>query len=125
MAKILRCRDVGRDRDLEVRAATEEEMLQRAAEHTQTAHGMQDDPTGRRRQTPSCERRAAPTIWCARSRLGRRCRGLPMTPACDDSFSPPFTSKLPRHAHVLGGPSLLTRLARRRDDRPRPGLPWR
>jgi hypothetical protein len=48
-----------------------------------------------------------------------------MTPACDDSLAPPFTSELPCHAHVLGGPSLLTRLARRSDDGPRPGLPWR
>jgi hypothetical protein len=48
-----------------------------------------------------------------------------MTPAYDDSLSPPFTSELPPHAHFVGRPSWLTRLTRRSDDRPRPGLPWR
>jgi hypothetical protein len=48
-----------------------------------------------------------------------------MTPACDDSLSPPFTAELPRHAHFFGRPSWLTRLTRRSDDRPRAGLPWR
>jgi predicted small metal-binding protein len=105
MAKILKCRDVGMDCDVEIRATTEEEMLLRAAEHAQTVHGRQDDPARRRRQTPSWERIVAPTIWGARGRLSRRWRSLPMTPACDDPLSPPFTSELPRHAHVLGGPS--------------------
>jgi predicted small metal-binding protein len=44
MAKVLRCKDIGMDRDFEVRATTEEEVLQRATEHTQTAHGMKDLP---------------------------------------------------------------------------------
>jgi predicted small metal-binding protein len=44
MAKVLRCRDVGMDCDFEVRATTEEEILQKAAEHAQTAHGMKEIP---------------------------------------------------------------------------------
>jgi predicted small metal-binding protein len=44
MAKGLRCNDVGMDCDFAVRATTEEEILQRAAEHAQPAHGMQESP---------------------------------------------------------------------------------
>jgi predicted small metal-binding protein len=44
MAKLLRCRDVGMDCDFEARAATEEEILQRVAEHAQMAHGMKEIP---------------------------------------------------------------------------------
>ena len=44
MAKVLRCKDVGMDCDFEVRATTEAEILQRAAEHAQTAHGMREIP---------------------------------------------------------------------------------
>jgi predicted small metal-binding protein len=44
MAKVLRCRDVGMSCDFEVRATTEEEILQRAAEHAQTVHGMKEIP---------------------------------------------------------------------------------
>ena len=44
MAKALRCKDVGMDCDFEVRATTEAEILQRAAEHAQTAHGMREIP---------------------------------------------------------------------------------
>jgi predicted small metal-binding protein len=44
MAKVLRCKDVGMNCDFEVRATTEEEILQRAAEHAQTAHGMKEIP---------------------------------------------------------------------------------
>jgi predicted small metal-binding protein len=44
MAKILRCRDMGMDCDVEVRATTEDKILQRAAEHAQTAHGMKEIP---------------------------------------------------------------------------------
>jgi predicted small metal-binding protein len=44
MAKVLRCRDVGMDCDFEVRATTEEEILQKAAEHAQSAHGMKEIP---------------------------------------------------------------------------------
>ncbi len=38
MAKILRCRDVGFDCDVEVRAETEEEILEAAAEHAVRDH---------------------------------------------------------------------------------------
>jgi predicted small metal-binding protein len=44
MAKVLRCKDVGMDCDFEVRAVTEEEILQRAAEHALTEHGMKEIP---------------------------------------------------------------------------------
>jgi predicted small metal-binding protein len=44
MAKVLRCKDVGMDCDFEVRATTEEEILQKAAEHAQTAHNMKEIP---------------------------------------------------------------------------------
>jgi hypothetical protein len=33
-----------------------------------------------------------------------------MTPVCDDPLSPPFTFDLPRHAHFLVRPQLLTRV---------------
>ena len=42
MAKVLRCRDVGMDCDLEVRAGTEEDILKMAAQHAQTAHNMNE-----------------------------------------------------------------------------------
>lgn len=42
MAKILKCRDVGMDCDVEVHTTTEDEVLLRAAEHAQTVHGMQE-----------------------------------------------------------------------------------
>lgn len=41
MAKVLRCRDVGGDCDFEVRANTEEEILQAAGKHAQQEHGME------------------------------------------------------------------------------------
>jgi hypothetical protein len=44
-----------------------------------------------------------------------------MTPGCDDSLSPPFTSGLPVML-IIPGPQLLTRLTRRSSERPRPGL---
>jgi predicted small metal-binding protein len=42
MAKIVRCREVGVDCDFEARGATEQEVLDRCAEHGRTAHGMQE-----------------------------------------------------------------------------------
>ena len=42
MAKILRCREVGVDCDFEARGATEQEVLDKAAEHGRTAHGIQE-----------------------------------------------------------------------------------
>ena len=44
MAKVLRCRDVGVDCDFEVRAETEEEILQKAAEHAAKDHNMTEIP---------------------------------------------------------------------------------
>ena len=44
MAKVLRCKDVGMECDFEVRAITGEEIMQQAAEHVQTAHGIKDIP---------------------------------------------------------------------------------
>ena len=40
MAKILRCRDVGFDCEVEVQAESEEEILQMAAEHAVRDHGL-------------------------------------------------------------------------------------
>ena len=44
MAKVLRCRDVGMDCDFEARAETEEEILEKAAEHAETVHNMKEIP---------------------------------------------------------------------------------
>jgi predicted small metal-binding protein len=44
VAKILRCRDVGMDCDFETRAATEEEILKKAAAHAQSVHSMKVIP---------------------------------------------------------------------------------
>jgi predicted small metal-binding protein len=42
MAKVLRCKDVGFDCEGVVRADTEEEVLQQAAEHAQTVHNLKE-----------------------------------------------------------------------------------
>lgn len=44
MAKTVHCRDLGFDCDGVVRADTEEETLQRVAEHARDAHGMETVP---------------------------------------------------------------------------------
>ncbi|MFQ5857779.1 MAG: DUF1059 domain-containing protein [Anaerolineae bacterium] len=44
MAKVLRCRDVGMDCDFVARAETEEEILEKVAEHAQTVHNMDEIP---------------------------------------------------------------------------------
>ena len=41
MAKAVRCREVGVDCDFEARGETEQEVLDKCAEHGRTAHGMQ------------------------------------------------------------------------------------
>jgi predicted small metal-binding protein len=41
MAKIIRCREVGVDCDFEARGATEQEVLDKAAQHGRTAHGIE------------------------------------------------------------------------------------
>jgi len=40
--KVLRCRDVGFDCDAVMRAETEEEVLQQAAEHAKAAHDLSE-----------------------------------------------------------------------------------
>jgi predicted small metal-binding protein len=40
MAKIIRCSDVGFDCDGVIRAETEDEALQQAAQHAQAVHGV-------------------------------------------------------------------------------------
>ncbi len=44
MAKVLRCRDTGAACDWEVRADSEEEILQKAAQHAKEAHQMEVTP---------------------------------------------------------------------------------
>lgn len=44
MTKIVNCRDVGVDCDFEARGETEQEVLQRCAEHARSAHSMTDIP---------------------------------------------------------------------------------
>lgn len=42
MPKVIRCRDVGFDCDGVIRADTEQEALQQAAEHAKTVHGLKE-----------------------------------------------------------------------------------
>ena len=42
--KKLRCRDAGFDCDHEIQAETEEDILQQAAEHVQSVHGLAITP---------------------------------------------------------------------------------
>lgn len=42
MAKVINCKGVGFDCAGVIRAATEEEALQMAAEHAKTVHGLQE-----------------------------------------------------------------------------------
>ena len=44
MTKVVHCRDVGFDCDGVVRAPTEEEAIQKVAEHAKEVHDMQDVP---------------------------------------------------------------------------------
>ena len=44
MAKIVRCREVGVDCDFEARGESEQEVLQKCAEHAKSAHGMDEIP---------------------------------------------------------------------------------
>lgn len=44
MTKVVRCREVGVDCDFEARGATEEEVLQKCADHAQADHGMEQLP---------------------------------------------------------------------------------
>ncbi len=40
MGKMLRCRDVGIDCDAVIRAETENELMEKVAEHAKTVHNM-------------------------------------------------------------------------------------
>jgi predicted small metal-binding protein len=42
MTKIVRCRDVGVDCDFEARGQTDEEIMQKCANHARSAHGMDE-----------------------------------------------------------------------------------
>ncbi len=42
MEKVIHCRDVGYDCDGVIRAKTEEEALQMAAEHAKSVHGLEE-----------------------------------------------------------------------------------
>ena len=44
MAKLLKCRDVGPDCDVEVRGETEDEILEQAGAHAQADHGLEVTP---------------------------------------------------------------------------------
>jgi predicted small metal-binding protein len=44
MSKIVRYREVGVDCDFEARGETEQEVLQKCAEHAKSAHGMDEIP---------------------------------------------------------------------------------
>ncbi|MGI8961124.1 MAG: DUF1059 domain-containing protein [Bryobacteraceae bacterium] len=44
MSKIVRCREVGVDCDFEARGETEQEVLQKCAEHAKSEHGMDEIP---------------------------------------------------------------------------------
>ena len=44
MALVLSCKDTGADCDFEVRAETEEELLQKAAQHAKEVHQMEVGP---------------------------------------------------------------------------------
>ena len=42
MAKIVSCREVGVDCDFEARGESEQEILEKCAEHAKSAHGMDE-----------------------------------------------------------------------------------
>ncbi len=42
MAKVINCRDVGVDCDFQARGETEEEVMQKCAEHAKSEHGMNE-----------------------------------------------------------------------------------
>ena len=44
MAKVIRCKDVGVDCDFEAHGETEQEVLDKCAEHARLAHGIQELP---------------------------------------------------------------------------------
>ena len=44
MSKVMKCRDVGMNCDFEARGESEQEILQKAAEHAKSAHGIEQIP---------------------------------------------------------------------------------
>ena len=44
MTKVISCRDVGMNCDFEARGETEQEVMQKCAEHARTDHGMKELP---------------------------------------------------------------------------------
>ena len=44
MAKAIRCKDIGVDCDFEAHGETEEQVLQKCAEHAREAHGISEIP---------------------------------------------------------------------------------
>ncbi|MBV8552305.1 MAG: DUF1059 domain-containing protein [Acidobacteriaceae bacterium] len=44
MSKVVKCREVGVDCDFEARGETEQEVLQKCAEHAKNDHGMNEIP---------------------------------------------------------------------------------
>ena len=44
MARVVSCKDVGVDCDFVMRGETDQDILQQAAEHARTAHGMTEIP---------------------------------------------------------------------------------
>ena len=44
MSKVVSCREVGVDCDFEARGESEQEVLQKCAEHAKSAHGMDQIP---------------------------------------------------------------------------------
>ena len=42
MTKVVSCRDVGVDCDFKARGSSEEEIIQKCAEHARSAHGMNE-----------------------------------------------------------------------------------
>ena len=44
MAKVINCRDVGVDCDFTARGETEQEVLEKCAQHAQADHGMNEIP---------------------------------------------------------------------------------
>lgn len=42
MEKVMRCRDVGMDCDFQAKGQTDEEILQKAAEHARKDHGINE-----------------------------------------------------------------------------------
>ncbi len=42
MAKVINCRQVGVDCDFEARGETEQEVIEKCAEHARSAHGMEE-----------------------------------------------------------------------------------